>query len=298
MNQDIRAFFQKNNVLEVETPAVSQCANTDPNIESFELHTQGEARYLHTSPEYPMKRLLALYSQDIYQIAKVWRAGEVGSRHNPEFTLLEWYRVGFDYHQLMQEVGALLQCLIPALTQSSIQKSYQQVFLETLDINPHSATNELLADCIEQQQLDISGVLDRSAMLDLLMTHCIEPTFRTDCLTFIYDYPVQQSALACVREDDPPVAERFEVYIGMLELGNGYQELREPDKNRQVLEQENITRQQRGQKTMPLDDRFLAAMEQGIPHCSGVAIGLDRVLMARLGKKSIQDVISFPWGVA
>lgn len=298
MNQQIRAFFQQQQVLEVETPAASLCANTDPMIESVEFVSQGECRYLHTSPEYPMKRLLAAGSGDIYQIAKVWRAAELGSRHNPEFTLLEWYRVGFSYHQLMQEVDILLTQLIPNLQQASIKKSYQQVFLETLDIDPHSATDQMLNSCIQQQSFAIDAELNRSAMLDLLMTHCVEPRFEKNRLTFVYDYPAEQSALACIREGNPDIAERFEVYIGDLELGNGYQELCDPEKNRAVLQQENAIRQQSQQKVMPMDQRFLAAMEQGMPACSGVAVGLDRILMVILGKKSIQDVISFPWGVA
>lgn len=298
MNHSIRAFFQKYDVLEVETPALSQFANTDPHIESFEVLTTQQPHYLHTSPEYPMKRLLAFGVGDIYQIAKVWRADENGSRHNSEFTLLEWYRLGFTYHQLMQEVEKLLLQIIPQLSKDSTQSSYQQVFLETLEINPHSATDKEFNHCIVKQNLGIDFELDRSAMLDLLMTHCIEPTFKPNKLTFIYDYPTEQSALACIREGTPPVAERFEVYIGSLELGNGYQELCDAPKNVAVLQKECELRKQRKQKTVPKDDHFLAAMQHGMPMCSGVAIGLDRVLMASLNKKSIQDVISFPWTVA
>ena len=298
MNQTIRAFFQDRNVLEVETPALSQFANTDPNIDSFELCCSQQMRYLHTSPEYPMKRLLAADSGDIYQIAKVWRVDEVGNKHNPEFTLLEWYRLGFTYHQLMQEVETLLQKIIPQLDKNSVKLSYQQAFLETLEVDPHSATDVELNDCIQQQNLHIDFELNRSAMLDLLMTHCVETGFKENCLTFIYDYPAEQSALACVRDETPAVAERFEVYIGGLELGNGYQELCDPVKNTAVLNKESNVRKQQGQKIMPKDNHFLAAMQHGMPDCSGVAIGLDRVLMAILNKKSIQEVISFPWTVA
>lgn len=298
MNQSIRTFFHRLAVLEVETPTLSQFANTDPHIESFEVITSEQPRYLHTSPEYPMKRLLAAGSGDIYQIAKVWRADENGRRHNSEFTLLEWYRLNITYHQLMQEVEKLLQKIIPTLSKHSVQLSYQQVFLETLEINPHSATDKELDHCIVKQNLAIDFELERSAMLDLLMTHCVEPTFKANQLTFIYDYPAAQSALACIREGTPTVAERFEVYIGSLELGNGYQELCDASKNMAVLQKEGEYREQHKQKSMPKDKHFLSAMQHGIPMCSGVAIGLDRVLMASLNKKSIQDVISFPWTVA
>ncbi len=298
MNQHIRAFFQARNVMEVETPALSQFANTDPNIESFSIEDTTDKRYLHTSPEYPMKRLLAANVGDIYQISKVWRAGEAGSRHNPEFSLLEWYRLDFSYHDLMQEVESLLLELIPQLKGKSHKLSYRQAFLETLSIDPHCATDIELSQCMQSQGLTVEGELDYSTKLDVLMTHCIEPTFATDCLTFIYDYPSQQSALATIREDNPPVAERFEVYIGSLELGNGYQELQDAVKNQQVLQQENAQRKQNKQTIMPEDQYFIAAMQYGLPMCSGVALGLDRVLMAKLNKKNIQDVISFPWSVA
>jgi lysyl-tRNA synthetase class 2 len=299
MNQTIRAFFHKNNVLEVETPALSQFANTDPHIESFSSVTQGEIRYLHTSPEYPMKRLLAADSGDIYQIAKVWRANEVGRYHNSEFTLLEWYRLDFSYQELMQEVAHLLQQLIPSLKNTSNRYlSYQQAFIEILAIDPHISSDKALLHCIQQQNIHIDAELNRSAMLDILMTHCIEPQFCSDTLTFIYDYPVEQSALARVRNESPAVAERFEVYLGKLELGNGYQELQDAQQNATVLQRECDYRQQHKQRCMPQDKKFLLAMQHGLPSCAGVAIGLDRVLMAMLDKKSIQEVISFAWTMA
>jgi len=297
MNQSIRAFFSKNNVLEVETPALSQAANTDPYIESFQC--EGSHRYLHTSPEYPMKRLLAAGSGDIYQIAKVWRAQELGAKHNPEFTLLEWYRLDFTYHQLMQEVETLLCQLIPQLDRiKTVRLTYQAAFIEIINIDPHIASNEDLQQCIQAHDINISAALDHSALLDVLMTHCIEPQFRLDALTFIYDYPAEQSALASVREDNPPVAERFEVYWGSLELGNGYQELQDAHCNSAVLQRECEYRQQYDYASVPQDQHFLAAMQYGLPYCAGVALGLDRVLMAKLNKKSIQEVISFAWTVA
>ncbi len=315
MSHDIRAFFSGRDVLEVETPALSQAGNTDPSIESFSVQTHDGLRYLHTSPEYPMKRLLAHGSGDIYQICKVWRAGESGSQHNPEFTMLEWYRVGFSYHQLMQEVDELLQTILSTSTTTSLQQtqyvSYQQLFLEVLGINPHIASKSELEQCIDEQRLDVMGELDHSSMLDILMTHCIEPELVTDGLTFVYDYPAEQKALAQL-SDEPndglgsdnrnnstiAVAQRFEVYLGSSELGNGYQEQTNAKKNAEVLHSDLETRKTRGITEVPIDRNFLTAMEQGLPLCSGVAIGLDRVLMCLLGKKKLQEVISFPWTMA
>jgi lysyl-tRNA synthetase class 2 len=299
MLHNIRAFFLQRKVLEVETPALSQAANTDPFIASFQSSNNGQPRYLHTSPEYPMKRLLAAGSGDIYQICKVWRKEESGNNHNPEFTLLEWYRVGFGYQQLMQEVIELLHSLIPALKESE-HFSYKQLFLEKLSINPHKASREELANfvLVNINNLDTDN-LGRQALLDALLTHCIEPDFADDCLTFIYDYPSSQAALAQIREQkNYQVAERFEVYLGQLELGNGYQEETSYTQNKQVLKSENKTRLTIGLEAMPEDELFLKACEAGIPASAGIAIGLDRVLMSITGEKSIQKVINFPWDKA
>ncbi len=303
INHTIRAFFNQRQVLEVETPALSQTANTDPHIESFHckgIDDTGKAqRYLHTSPEYPMKRLLAAGCGDIYQLAKVWRANEVGRQHNPEFTLLEWYRLDFTYHQLMQEVETLLCCLIPDLKHQETQKlSYQQAFINRLGIDPHIATRAALYACVQSENIHISTDLDRSALLDVLMTHCVEASFPKQALSFIYDYPANQSALARVREGNPPVAERFEVYLGGLELGNGYQELQDADKNTAVLHTEQAYRKKYRIASVPQDKKFLAAMQDGLPFCSGVALGVDRILMAALHKKSIREVMSFAWDIA
>lgn len=292
-----RSFFLNKDVLEVETPALSKSANTDPFIESFDFDSK---RYLHTSPEYPMKRLLAAGCGDIYQICKVWRAAESGSNHNPEFTLLEWYRIRFSYKQLMQEVGDLLHEVIRHLDKSPRFVSYAQLFLEKFSINPHiPCVNELLS-CVNSEipSLD-SNNLDQQSMLDALLTHCIEPEFTDDRLTFVFDYPASQSALAQLRkEDNYSVAERFEVYLGPLELGNGYQEEVDAKRNRTILKEENEARIRLGLNTVPVDKLFLEACDSGIPASAGVAIGLDRVLMAITGEKSIQKVINFPWDKA
>ena len=301
MLQHIRAFFSKEQVLEVETSALSQAANTDPFIESISTDS---LRYLHTSPEYPMKRLLAAGSGDIYQICKVWRAAEIGSKHNPEFTLLEWYRVGFSYQQLMQEVSDLLNVLlftvVPQFSKQFKSFSYAQLFLEKFSINPHLSCKELLLACVSNEIPSLNTKdLNQQALLDALLTHCIEPAFDPNCLTFVFDYPASQSALSKLRtENEYAVAERFEVYLGNLELGNGYQEETDAERNRMILKTENQSRTGLGFDIMPVDEMFLSACDSGIPASAGVAIGLDRVLMGITGEKSIQKVINFPWDKA
>ncbi len=295
MNRQIRAFFQARGVLEVETPALSQAGNTDPNINSFTVDTSPGQRYLHTSPEYPMKRLLAAGSGDIFQICKVWRQEENGPRHNPEFSLLEFYRVGFSYQRLMQEVAELLHCLIPQLVSAPVFLSYRSAFLETLQIDPHLANREQLAASARQQGLDVRGELSRQDWCDLLFTHCIEPGFATDRLTFVYHYPAEQAAMACTRMDaGQRVAERFEVYRGGLELGNGYQEQTDAQLNRNGLNADAA----RHPQGIPVDALFLAAVQAGMPKAAGVAIGLDRVLLCRMQEKNLNRVISFPWELA
>jgi len=308
MNHDIREFFYQRDVLEVETPALSEAGNTDPFIQSFQVSNLPISRFLHTSPEYPMKRLLAAGSGDIYQICKVWRQEESGRNHNPEFTLLEWYRVGFNTQQLIQEVSELLHTLLPSINTTNKLLSYEQLFLEKFNLNPHIANQEALQKCIDTFIPGLvtdaeSADLDQQAMLDALLTHCIEPEFDNDCLTFIYDYPASQSALAKIEQRDDTtdtceVAMRFEVYLGQHELGNGYQEETSYQRNKDILQSENSQRQQMGLAQVTQDENFLDAAKSGIPESAGVAIGLDRVLMAMAGVDSIQKVINFPWDVA
>jgi len=295
LNQQVRVFFAERAVLEVETPALSQAGNTDPFIDSFSVNTPQGLRYLHTSPEYPMKRLLAAGSGDIYQLCKVWRRDESGTRHNPEFTMLEWYRLGFSWQQLMQEVADLLHLLIPHLQQLPHFRSYREVFLETLQIDPHVADVAELSVVAREQGIVINGEMSVQAWRDLLLTHCVEPQLPTDRLTFIYHYPASQSALATVQmHQGQAVAERFEVYLGALELGNGYQEQTDAARNRLLLTQDAQTRG----NDIPVDERFLAALEQGLPECAGVAVGIDRILMCRMQVNDLKQVIAFPWEVA
>ena len=300
----IREFFWEHRVLEVETPAISASANTDPYIESFQLSTSNittgaQKHYLHTSPEYAMKRLLAAGSGDIYQICKVWRAEPSSQQHNAEFTILEYYRIGFELDELMDEVNALLLSLLPSIRHKSQYTSYAALFLDKLGINPHTIENRQLQLLVNERVPGFSGELDRQSSLDLLLTHCIEPKFPKDCLTFVYDYPVTQSALAKTQASPqhPEIllAKRFEVYVGALELGNGYQELTSGEANEAVLHSELSTRKAMSLPPVAIDNRFLSAMKSGMPECAGIAIGIDRVLMLLTGASTIKQVINFSW---
>lgn len=293
--QQLRAFFHARGVLEVETPSLSQAGNTDPNIGSFRVKTPQGWRYLHTSPEYPMKRLLAAGSGDIYQICKVWRQDEAGRKHNPEFSMLEYYRVGFTYQQLMQEVAELLHLALPHLNTAPQILTYRQAFLEILGFDPHQASIEQLKACAQQQQIDFQGELSQQAWLDLLFTHRIEAYFPSDQLTFICHYPATQAALARVRlEQGQWVAERFEVYLGSLELGNGYQEQTDAAQLERVL----VADAEQQVQAIPLDLRFVAAVQAGMPFSAGIALGLDRILLCRLQAKQLSSALSFAWEIA
>ncbi len=299
LNRQIREFMQQHGVLEIETPALSESGNTDPYIDSLCVHTNSGMRYLHTSPEYPMKRLLAAGSGDIYQICKVWREEENGSQHNSEFTMLEYYRVGFSDQRLMQEVAELLTQLLPNITIPPYYCSYQACFLETLALDPHNVSLKQLKQCAATHQIDFAGELDKQGWLDLLFTHVVEPAFDPHQLTFVYHYPAEQAALATViSQNGVQLAQRFEVYCGALELGNGYQELTDSKQNTQRLQQDIAQRQDSGLSTIPIDKRFLAAMEHGMPRAAGVAIGLDRLLLCPTKQGELKQVISFAWELA
>ena len=295
MLRDIREFFYQRQVLEVETPALSQAANTDPYIDSFSI-AANQTRYLHTSPEYAMKRLLAAGSGDIYQIGKVWRAEPSAKHHNAEFTMLEFYRVAYDLEKLMNEVNNLLIQLLPSLKKQSNFCTYASLFLDKLGFNPHTIAGDDLKVYADKCVPEFQGKLDRQGCLDLLLTHCIEPKLPTDRISFIYDYPATQSALAKTEHlDDHSIAKRFEVYVGNLELGNGYQELTSYEANAAVLKNESLVRQQMNSEAVPIDQRFLNAMQSGLPECAGIAIGIDRLLMLKTGADSIKKVLNFSW---
>ena len=302
LNALIRGFFQQRQVMEVETQILSQAGNTDPNIASFHLEFSGRTngasrtRWLRTSPEFGMKRLLAAGVGDCYELGRVFRDGEAGGRHNPEFTMLEWYRVGWDHHQLMDEVAALLRAAMAMVgrTVTVEMASYRDLYRRQLHIDPLTDPEDALREALGDVRIDPAG-LTRDDWLDLLMTHRIQPGFHAGQLTLIHDYPASQSALARIRPDDPPVAERFECYLGPLELANGYHELTDSHEQRQRFRHDHVTRIENGDTVPPMDENLLAALEHGLPRCAGVALGVDRLLMAMLDADGIEDVLAFPF---
>jgi len=298
MLQQLRAFFAQRGVLEVETPILQHHAVTDVHIDSLRVPLDGTDGYLHTSPEYPMKRLLAAGSGPVYQVCKVFRAGEAGRRHNPEFTMLEWYRPGFDHHALMHELDQLVRALLADAfaLEETCRFSYRDLFLRYLQLDPFSCSVEELQKQARQQHIDIVSeeAMDRDSWLDLLLTHVIEPQLPAHRPVFIYDYPASQGALARLQQqDDITVASRFELYINGLELANGYHELLDPAEQRRRFERDQQQRRQQGRVVPDIDEKFLAALEHGLPDCAGVALGLDRLLMLACGKDDIRDVLSF-----
>lgn len=301
MLSHIRQYFDRIGVLEVDTPVCSRFAATDPAIESFSTSYTGPEAvhgldlYLHTSPEFPMKRLLAAGSGPIYQICKVFRNGELGRRHNPEFTLLEWYRPGLDYHQLMDEVADLINVLTARPLQIE-RLTYAEAFERRLGLNPHAVDLDQLRQCAIKEGVPGAGRLaieGRDGWLDLLLSHLIEPQLGQAGLTFLYDYPASQAALARVREDRYPMAERFELYVSGMEIANGFQELTNADHQRKRFSEDNRRRRQSRLAEVPMDEGLLDAQAAGMPECSGVAVGLDRLLMVLTGTLDIRQVVTF-----
>jgi len=293
----LRQFFSDRAILEVETPLLCRSGITDPAIEPFVVQNGDslqQPRFLQTSPEYAMKRLLAAWGEPIFQISKAFRNGEAGSRHNPEFSLLEWYRPGFDHHQLMAEVADLVRI---CLGERALQKySYRQLFQDRLQVDPFAATIAEL-QTIARRHLDpgtLSG--DRDLWLDLLMSHVLQPQLGQGTMCFVYDYPVSQAALArVVQADELSVGQRFELFVDGMELANGYCELTDAAEQRQRFERDNALRRERGQCERPVDELLLAALAHGLPDCSGVALGVDRLLMLATGASHIRDVLAFDW---
>lgn len=305
VNAAIRDFFARRGVLEVETPVMSRAGNTDPNIASFALEFSGRTdgaprtRWLRTSPEFPLKRLLAAGIGDCYELGRVFRDGEAGGRHNPEFTMLEWYRLGVDHVALAREVAELVvECLALAGRTATVRETtYAGLFEQVLGVDAHRDGVDVLRVALGEVVIDPEG-LTRDDWLDLLMTHRIQPAFATDAITIVHDYPATQCALARIREGDPPVAERFELYLGPLELANGYHELADAREQRGRFLRDLEVRRMRGDRDVPLDERLLAALDTGLPACAGVALGVDRLLMAMLGTSRIADVLAFDFARA
>jgi len=304
LNAGIRAFFAERGVLEVETPVLSAAGNTEPNIEGFQARFTGHVdagsplRWLRTSPEYPLKRLLAAGVGDCYELGRVFRNGEAGGRHNPEFTMLEWYRVGWDDRRLAGEVVELVQQALARLgRQATVQvTTYRDLFLDGLGVDPFSASLEALQAPLAAIRIEGDG-LGRDDWLDLLMTHHLQPAFPADRITVVHDWPASQCALARIRDGAPPVAERFELYLGAFELANGYHELNDAAEQRARFERDNQVRAARGLPRLPLDEHLLQALPS-LPDCAGVAVGVDRLLMALRGTPRIADVLAFDFARA
>ena len=296
---EIRRFFTDRGVLEVETPCMSQATVTDIHLFPFETrfvgpgHSQGLNLYLMTSPEYHMKRLLAAGCGPVFQLCRSFRNEEMGRHHNPEFTMLEWYRPCYDMYRLINEVDDLLQQVLECQPAESL--SYQQAFQRHLEIDPLSADKAQLREVAAK--LDLSNIADteedRDTLLQLLFTMGVEPHIGKDRPTFIYHFPATQASLAQICPEDHRVAERFEVYYKGIELANGFHELTDAHEQRLRFEQDNRKRAARGLPQQPIDNNLLAALEAGLPDCSGVALGVDRVVMLALGAESIGEVIAF-----
>jgi lysyl-tRNA synthetase class 2 len=306
LNALVRAFFAERGVLEVETPVLSRGGNTEPNIASFSLAFSGRTdgaprkRWLRTSPEYPLKRLLAAGLGDCYELGRVFRDGEAGGRHNPEFTMLEWYRVGWDHQRLADETAELVRAALALAGRDARPEriAYRDLYKQRLGLDPFTADETALRAALGDAAIDPHGLV-RDDWLDLLMTHRLQPAFAPDRMLVVYDYPASQCALARLRRDgDATVAERFELYLGPLELANGYHELVDAVEQRARFERDQARRGQRGAAIPPIDERLLAAMRSGLPACAGVALGIDRLLMAMTGCDRIADVLAFDFARA
>jgi len=287
--------------MEVDTPLLSQGTVPDPGIDIFTLPGGGDEpeRYLQTSPESAMKRLLAAGSGDIFQICKAFRQGEAGRHHNPEFTLLEWYRVGWDHAALMREVAELLGTIL-SLDGWQVWP-YRALFVELLGVDPLDEQTSLttLTDLAQSRIGSVPEGLDRDAVLDLLMSHCIEPGISDWGVVFITDFPSSQAAMArSISVGDADVAARFECCVHGQELANGYWEQIDADALSAQLQAENARRRQRGLSERPIDERLLAAHCHGLPECAGVALGVDRLLAVKLGADNLGETISFSWDSA
>jgi lysyl-tRNA synthetase class 2 len=294
----IRAVFAERAVLEVETPLLASAPVTDLHLQALNCRYRGPGAddgwtlWLQTSPEFAMKRLLAAGSGAIFQICKAVRDGEAGRRHNPEFTILEWYRPGWDHHRLMNEVDDLLSAVLGTGTGERL--TYGEAFTRYAGVDPHGEPDDGLRTRVEALGVPSAGELGRDDLLDLLLTHVIEPKLGHCQPTFIHDYPASQAALARVRPGQLPLAERFEVFVEGLELANGYHELTDPGVQRHRFEADLEARRNAGLPEVPIDEHLLAALEHGLPECAGVALGLDRLVMLAAGTREIADVVAFP----
>lgn len=302
--QKIRRFFLERNVLEVDTPCLSHAPVTDPHLVNFETQwaspseVQEQALYLQTSPEYAMKRLLCAGSGCIYQLSKAFRNEEAGRYHNAEFTMLEWYRLGFDHWQLMDEVEALLKTILDCPDIKRV--SYQALFIEHLALDPLTATLDTLKHMCNQ--LGFGNIAETEScsdtLLQLLFCEKIETQLDKNTPYFVYHFPASQAALAKLNAQDSRVANRFELYYQGIELANGFHELSDAKEQHQRFAKDNQLRADMGLNPARIDQRFLDALHAGLPECAGVALGIDRLIMLAVGAKHIDEVIAFPTPIA
>ncbi|WP_439257251.1 elongation factor P--(R)-beta-lysine ligase [Lonepinella sp. BR2271] len=294
---EIRRFFSERGVLEVETPILSEFGVTDVHLSTFSteftapFNAQSKTLWLNTSPEYHMKRLLAAGSGAIFQLCHVFRNEEAGQRHNPEFTMLEWYRPFFDMYRLINEVDDLLQNILDCEPAESL--SYQFVFQEYVGLDPLSASKAELVNKAKQHHFICDETEERDTLLQFLFSEVVEPKIGQDRPVAIYHFPASQAALAQISSEDHRVAERFEFYYKGLELANGFHELTDAHEQANRFEQDNQLRQKLGLPTRAIDTRLLAALQAGMPNTSGVALGVDRLIMIALGAERIEHVMSF-----
>jgi lysyl-tRNA synthetase class 2 len=295
---EIRAFFSARSVMEVETPLLGAAAATDPHLDSFACRyhgphaPQGCDLYLQTSPEFAMKRLLAAGSGPIYQICKAFRNGEAGRRHNPEFSLLEWYRPGVDHHGLMDEVEALIDALLH--TGPARRMSYEALFEQALGLDVFRLSVDQARACLREHGVNVNlDETTRDDWLALILTHILEPRLGPGAV-FIHDFPASQAMLARLDGNDPPRAQRFELYVDGVELANGFHELADAAEQRRRFEQDRHQRRRHGLAEVPMDETLIHALQHGLPDCAGVALGLDRLLMLAAETDCIAEVVSFP----
>ena len=295
----IREFFYARDVMEVETPSLSAASVTDVHLVTFSTefvgpgHAGGLPLYLQTSPEFAMKRLLAAGSGAIFQLCKAFRNEEAGSHHNPEFTMLEWYRPGFDEFALMDEMDELMQLVLGV--ESAERLTYQQAFMNALGVDPLTADISTLQQlATEQGFADIAAnETHRDTLLQLLFCMKVEPTIGQEKPCFVYHFPASQAALAQICQHDQRVAGRFELYFKNMELANGFNELTNGKEQAARFSEDNQYREANGLKQVPMDERLIAALEHGLPQCAGVALGIDRLIMLATNKQKIKDVLAF-----
>ena len=301
---NIRQFFAERDVVEVETPLLSAGTVTDVHLDAFSTtyafnSVTGSTLYLQTSPEFAMKRLLSSGYQSIYQLGKAFRNEDYGNNHNPEFTMLEWYRIGFDHHQLINEVSELLITILQCEQPSII--TYQEAFLSVLSIDPLEASIDELKSFVGSKG-DLADWLvedhDKDTLLQFMFASYIECVIGVKAPVIVYDFPASQASLAKISQDDPRVAERFEVYYKGVELANGFNELTNALEQEERFKRDNLQRRSKGLEEKPIDHRFLEALISGIPNCAGVALGVDRLIMLALEKNTIEEVMTFSVGNA